>query len=494
MKKPRFPLYGQILLWFFLNLALVGAVLFVILRFQFNVGIDSLLTGKVDERMEAIGETMSAELREVPRDEWEEVVDRYEDAYRVRFQVLHPDGGQAFEGVGGDIPDGMRKVLREMFPPRRNDPPPPRLPGARGPAGRERPHAPPGGDRGPVRPRAIYQERAGEPPQYWAAVHVQLANRKFLHPPDGIIVASSARPSGNRVFVDWRPWFWAVLAVLAVSALIWLPFVHRVTRRLRRLTEAAESISEGEFDVEVASNRGDELGRLSRAVQRMAQRLDEYVTGQSRFIGDIAHELCSPLVRVRMSVGILEQRLPESEHGKLAALNEEVGELSQLVNELLDFSKASVSPGTLPMEEVNLGEVLSEMRRREGPGANMEVDAHDGVVLRTNRDLLRRAIGNVVRNAVRYAGEAGAIRLTAERESDGIRIAVLDRGPGVPEEWLEKIFEPFARPERARTREGGGAGLGLAIARTCTESLNGTIRGWNRPEGGFAVELYFPNP
>jgi two-component system sensor histidine kinase CpxA len=226
----------------------------------------------------------------------------------------------------------------------------------------------------------------------------------------------------------------------------------------------------------------------------MAQRLDEYVTGQSRFIGDIAHELCSPLVRVRMSVGILEQRLPESEHGKLAALNEEVGELSQLVNELLDFSKASVSPGTLPMEEVNLGEVLSEMRRREGPGANMEVDAHDGVVLRTNRDLLRRAIGNVVRNAVRYAGEAGAIRLTAERESDGIRIAVLDRGPGVPEEWLEKIFEPFARPERARTREGGGAGLGLAIARTCTESLNGTIRGWNRPEGGFAVELYFPNP
>ncbi len=279
MTKPRFPLYAQILLWFFLNLALVGAVLFVVLRYQFNVGIDSLLTGKVDERMEAIGETMSAELREAPRDGWEDIVDRYEDAYRVRFQVLRPDGEQAFEGVGSEIPDGLREVLAGMFPPRRDDPPRLRLPGdgppgRPGPAGRERRDSPPGGKRGPTRPLAIYQERAGNPSQYWAAVHVQLANREFRHPPDGIIVASSARASGNRVFVDWRPWLWAVLAVLAVSALIWLPFVHRVTRRLRRLTEAAESISEGEFDVEVASDRGDELGRLSRAVQRMAQRLD----------------------------------------------------------------------------------------------------------------------------------------------------------------------------------------------------------------------------
>lgn len=498
MRQPRFPLYGQILLWFFLNLALVGAVVFVILKYQFNVGIDSLLTGKVEERMEAIGETMSAELRQVPRDGWEDIVDRYEDAYRVRFQVLRPDGEQAFEGARADIPDGLREVLGEMFPPRRDDPPTMRPPGAgpperRGPGGRDPRGAPRGGARGPVRPRTIYQDRAGEPPQYWAAVHVLLAGGDVPHPPDGIIVASSARPSGNRVFVDWRPWFWTVLAVLAVSALIWLPFVHRVTQRLRRLTDAAESISEGEFDVEVASERGDELGRLSRAVQRMAQRLDEYVAGQSRFIGDIAHELCSPLVRVRMSVGILEQRLPESEHGKLAALDEEVGELSQLVNELLDFSKASISPGTLPKEEVRLPEFLTEMSRREGAGANVDLSVNKGLAMHTNRDLLRRAFGNVVRNAVRYAGDAGPILLKAERGGDGIRITVLDGGPGVPKEWLEKIFEPFARPERARTREGGGAGLGLAIARTCTESLNGTIRGWNRPEGGFAVELFFPN-
>src|SRR5210317_593959 len=128
MKRPRFPLYAQILLWVFLNMALVGAVLFVVLKFQFNVGFGSLLTGKVDERMEAIGETMSAELRQAPRDEWEDIVDRYEDAYRVRFQVLRPDGEQAFEGVGADIPQGLRKLLAEMFPPRPDDPPRPGRP------------------------------------------------------------------------------------------------------------------------------------------------------------------------------------------------------------------------------------------------------------------------------------------------------------------------------------------------------------------------------
>jgi signal transduction histidine kinase len=130
-----------------------------------------------------------------------------------------------------------------------------------------------------------------------------------------------------------------------------------------------------------------------------------------------------------------------------------------------------------------------EVAQREGQGAVFEIEAAPDLRISTNHDLLRRALANVVRNASRYAREAGPIELRAEVKGEEAIIQVRDNGPGIPEEWIEKVFEPFSRPERARTREGGGAGLGLAIARTCVEGLGGRIRAHNREEGGLVVEL-----
>ena len=245
MKRPRFTLYGQILMWFFLNLALVAGVLFFVLNLQFGVGLGSLLSGKVNNRMEAIGEIMSAELRAVPRDEWIGIVSRHESAYGVRFRVIHPDGESAMmeeRGEGG-VPEDLLETLRNEFPRRQvgGGRAPRPEPGIRRPPGRDDRRGPGGMDDPPrleerkfLRPRVVYYERAGDPLEYWAAVHVSLRNRAFRHPPDAVIVASSASLSGNRVFFDWRPWLWGVLAVLIGSALIWLPFVHRLTRRLVR--------------------------------------------------------------------------------------------------------------------------------------------------------------------------------------------------------------------------------------------------------------------
>jgi signal transduction histidine kinase len=128
-----------------------------------------------------------------------------------------------------------------------------------------------------------------------------------------------------------------------------------------------------------------------------------------------------------------------------------------------------------------------EVAQREGQGAVFEIETAPDLRISTNHDLLRRALANVVRNASRYAGEAGPIELRAEVKGEEAIIQVRDNGPGIPEEWIEKVFEPFSRPERARTRE--GAGLGLAIARTCVEGLGGRIRARNREEGGLVVEL-----
>ena len=121
-----------------------------------------------------------------------------------------------------------------------------------------------------------------------------------------------------------------------------------------------------------------------------------------------------------------------------------------------------------------LHELCDEVGRREALGCECEVVGEQGLRVCTNPELFKRALGNLVRNAARY-GEGKPLRVRIERHGEEVWVGVLDRGPGLPEGWAERVFEPFARPEEARTREGGGAGLGLAIVKTCAESLGGRV-------------------
>ncbi|NNC87628.1 MAG: HAMP domain-containing protein [Akkermansiaceae bacterium] len=507
--RPRFTIYGQILFWFFLNLALVAAVIFLVVKVQFGVDPREFLWGRTEQRFTAVATALAADLRDAPRHQWDELVTRYEKDQGVVLAVYRAADLARLAGSGSEFPESLRGPLRIVLPPReRGGPgtgpagdlfapgdgesrrPPPRRrdgPARRGP--------PAGNDPANRVARVFHVGQSGDPPQYLAAALVPLGSREFRHPPDGIVIARAGSLGGNGVFFDWRPWGWALGGVLLVSALVWLPFVMRLTGRLQRLTAAAETMAEGNFAVEVASKRGDELGRLSRAVQRMAGQLDAYVTGQKRFLGDIAHELCSPLARLRMALGVLEGTIPDAERGRLAALEEEAEELGILVNELLDFSRASLKPASLATEEVAVRDLLAEVAAREAPGATCRIDADPSLALTTNRDLLRRALANVVRNAARYAGAGGPIELRATAPDGSVHLEVRDHGPGIPEEWLTKVFEPFSRPGTARTREEGGAGLGLAIAKSCIDSLGGKIHARNRTDGGLAVLLAVPqNP
>ncbi|HCQ37567.1 MAG TPA: hypothetical protein DIV39_00295 [Verrucomicrobiales bacterium] len=533
MSRPHVTLYGQVLFWFFLNLALVAAVLFFVLKLQFRIDPGELLGGRTKEQFRAAASVMSAGLRNAPRVEWEKILTRYAGSYGVEMALYRPEGQLLWTGEELKLPEELlseagkrpaRRVRSGAAPPpltrnedggqtRRLDPagggrgdgrfPRRREVEGRGSEGErsdltnsnelpgERRQRPPSrGGLGEEREvQIIYIGKAGKPKKQWAAARVSLGSREYRHPPEALLVVTSGALGGNRIFYDGRPWLWTIAGGLFVSALIWLPFVGRVSRRLRRLTSAAESISEGDFDVEVASKRTDELGRLSRAVQRMANRLDDYLRGQKRFLGDIAHELCSPLARLRMSVAVLEQKMPSDNQQDLESLNEEAEELSQLVNELLDFSKASIAVEALPTHEIDVATLFSQLTERDGIGGDFEIHCPAGLNVTANSDLLRRALGNVIRNAQRYAGEGGPIELRAQKSGKTVIFEVRDRGPGIPEEWLERVFEPFSRPEKARTREAGGAGLGLAIAKTCVEGMGGKIRVENRAGGGLTVRL-----
>ncbi len=332
--------------------------------------------------------------------------------------------------------------------------------------------------------------RAGEPPQYWIGVRTPLPNdggRPGI--PSSLLIVVPSLASGG-LLLDVTPWLWVGAGVLACSVLLWLPLVRGITRSVRQMTGAAGQMAQGQFGTRVDTERRDELGKLGESLNHMAGRLGEYVTGQKRFLGDIAHELCSPLARMEMALGVLEHQANEKQQGYVTDVREEVRHMSSLVNELLSFSKAGLRAKDLELRAVPLAELCGRVITREAQGkTDIAVNADAGLSVLGDPDLLARAIGNVLRNAIRYAGEAGPIVLSATTRGAHVFLAITDSGPGVAPETLHRLFDPFYRPETARTREGGGAGLGLAIVKSCVEACSGSVAVKNALPHGLEVTM-----
>ena len=224
--------------------------------------------------------------------------------------------------------------------------------------------------------------------------------------------------------------------------------------------------------------------------------------GQKRFLGDVAHELCAPLARLQLTLGIIEQRAVDDPQRRYAqTAMEKAAQIAGLVDQLLAFSRASLGGSSLRLQSVDvLAAARSAVQHEvgeggaEGGGAGAKIRLEIPAELRAHADpdLLARALGNLLRNAIRHGGEAGPITVQAEAAANGVMILVADTGPGVPEEELPKIFDAFYRVDTSRTRETGGVGLGLSIVKMCVEACGGTVTARNRPAGGLEIVVLLP--
>lgn len=493
--KLRLPLYAQILGWFFLNLVLLALIAGWVVRSEFR--LEALINGAGGERFQKVVDILLGELRSRPRAEWDVILKRFGSTYQVQF-VIVDERGEPIAGGPAVLPEAVKARLRIGRGPGRADgirgprPPseefrrgvPPDFRG--GPPDDFRGGPPPEGDRRPP-PGGMTRTlvHTQNPERFW-----MLFPASQIEPGPRRLVAIAETLSAGGLLIDYRPWIWAAAAVLLISVLWWLPFVHGITRSLRQMTRATERISEGRFDAIVPEQRGDELGRLGGAINAMARRLEHYLTGQRRFLSDVSHELCAPIARLQMALGILEQRADSKQTQQLGDLREELDHMSALVNELLSFSKAGLKPRDLPITPVPLQSLVERVLQREGIApAEVRVSVSPDVAVLADAELLARALGNLVRNALRYAGTAGPINVEAAGEGNWVSLSVSDEGPGVPPDALPRLGEPFFRPDAARTREQGGTGLGLAIVKTCIEACQGTLVLRNREPKGFVAEV-----
>jgi two-component system sensor histidine kinase CpxA len=495
--KIKFPLYAKIVFWFFLNLIFLGAVFLVVAHGQFRFGLDSLIAGPAGERMEAVTKLLTGELRERPQADWNGVLERYSEANHVKFFLFH--NGEELAGAPVTIPAEVRARLSErrlMNPPRMGPGPDHGPPDETGRPPKMNDFGPPPDERehrhgGPMDgPSPKFMVHASSPSQYWVLAPVALPGiDQGPRPSMAVLAAVSDSLSGGGLFFDLTSWVMAGIAVVVVSALFWFPLVRGITRSISRMTRATEQIAEGRFEVRAQVRRRDELGSLSEAIDRMAGRLSGFVAGQKRFLGDIAHELCSPIARIQVALGILEQRADEKQKMYLADLREEVQEMTKLVDELLMFSKASMGGANIKVRTVPLRAVVEKAAARESGlgGVEIKFDVPETLQVMAEPELLQRAVGNILRNAIRYAGQAGPIVISSVASGGNVDLIIDDNGPGIPESAIAQVFDPFYRVDTSRDRETGGVGLGLSIVKTCVESCGGTVRCENRQPHGLRV-------
>ncbi len=500
--KPFSSLFARILFWFFLNLMLVTGLLLGFYLFQSKMDLYAIFGFRTMDRMHIAGRLISHDLSHVPRPQWSDVLTRYSDIHRVHFALLLEDGS-VFFSEGMQVPTTVMKKLRGTFPPGRPPEPLRFPPQGDNPQGVSRGEGPGrdgsdriermGGPEGPEKPhggRPRIMMRTKNPTRYWARILVPLPNRPMRPPAFAMLVAESESITGNGFFFDPLPWLVVAGGVVLISFLLWIPLVRNITRPLARMTAATEEIARGRFDVRIKESRVDEIGRLATSINRMTLRLQGFVKGQKRFLGDVAHELASPVARIQVALSILEQRVRKNEEDLLADVQEDIEDISNLINEILSFSRAEINPGKIELVATELFPVISRVIQREGKAAvQIMSEVEPGTTVVADSELLTRALANIVRNAVRYAGEYGPIYVTARNERDMVSIEVRDSGPGVPGELLGQLFEPFFRPEPSRSRDSGGVGLGLAIVKTCIEVCNGSVEARNLDPTGFAVKI-----
>ncbi len=521
MKLRSLNLYTRILLWLLVNVVVLGVVFTLVLQWQFREGLQGVLGGIAGDRLQAIGQEMHDTLSDRPRDQWETVLKALATEHDVKVSLVDAVGhiimGDQIavparlaqqlsdmdprrpRGPGQGPPPDTGRLQPENPPPAANEPPPPRDELEAflfGDLLDDRPPPPEFADGNQERDRPVrlgtFLLRAGDPSFYYAGVR--------LPPPRGwgwregplVLVITTGSMTGGGLFFDTRPWWLSVFGAMGLSALLWLPFVKNITGSIRANMEATEQIAKGRFDVRVPEERGDEIGRLGHAVNQMAVQLDGLVRGQKRFLGDVAHELCGPIARMEMSLAILEPRLDGGEAYRLADVRDELRQISTLVNELLSFSKAALgqrikSPETVPL--LPLVESAVQMEGALEDACFMQVPA--GLQVKAVPDLLRRAVGNVVRNA-RLHAVGTSIEVKATQGGGMVTLTLADEGPGVPEESLPRLFEPFYRVDVARARETGGTGLGLSIVKTCVESCGGSVSASNRFPQGLIVAIQLP--
>jgi len=291
----------------------------------------------------------------------------------------------------------------------------------------------------------------------------------------------NVRTMFQRPGVQWSPRaLLPLVLMLAAVALVAGVTARRIVGPMRALAAGAERLGRGLDAAPLALTGPTEVQEATQAFNRMQARLTRLIAERTRMLAALSHDLRSPLTAMRLRVELLAE---DEDSTRLKAL---VEEMQAMVEQTLDFARAAAQGEAV--QEVNLAALLAALVSDAGEG-RATLAASDPVRVNLRPTAIRRALRNLIDNALRYGTRA---EVALVRQGGEAVITIADHGPGLPEDQLEAVFEPFVRGEASRSRATGGVGLGLAIARSIARAQGGEVTLANRPEGGLLATLRLP--
>ena len=315
---------------------------------------------------------------------------------------------------------------------------------------------------------------------YWiAATHL---------PPDVM------RRSGRQVLAI------RLLASLLVILLISWLIARLIVRPLRSLQITAEQIGSGQLDArpeKMLRSRRDELGDLARSIDTMAEQLDMLINSHKQLLRDVSHELRSPLARLQVALELARSKSDREIEGELARIGLETERLNSMIGEVMALARMETDerPGTygrLALDALLADVVEDACFEAEANGKKVRLERCEKADVHGDPALLRSALDNVIRNAIRHTPADTAVDISLIRQEGMVAITVRDHGPGVPEQHLTRLFEPFFRTPATGEQTSDGFGLGLAIAHRAVQLHHGSIRAENHADGGLLIRLLLP--
>ena len=299
----------------------------------------------------------------------------------------------------------------------------------------------------------------------------------------------------GRGFLGWR-----LLMLLAISALVCLWLARSFSAPISRLRKATRQFAAGNLSIRVGDQvKGkNEIGGLARDFDHMAERIESSVDAQQRLLRDISHELRSPLARLGVALELARQEgKPDVRQKALQRIELEAERMNEMIGQLLSLTRLESGAKELQKQDFDLAELLATLVNdadfeAKNRGGQVLFKGNGPLTFNGSQQLLARALENVIRNAVKYTADKSTVTVELKQQDEQVSIRILDQGPGVPDEALDKLFEPFYRVADARDRQSGGTGIGLAIAERSVKLHAGSIKAKNLPDGGLAVEICLP--
>lgn len=475
-------LFGKIFIWFCMTVVL-GLISTFAAAYLLNLPGPGDRRGPFPHFSRAMTNDTVAALQQEDPQALPELFKRFHDGIGITARV-YDEAGRELSGLGS-TPEFDRAVAEHL---------------AKVPVpGPEERHVawqiplPPGGDRPAPRPMPGSMRHGDRLETMWIFTEDGRRYIRLFNYPSALHFL--------RIFTDGP--FIKRLCVFMIAGFFLSYFLARhLSQPVRRLQLAARRLRAGDLSVRVGSGRDlhySEIRNLAMDFDSMAERLEKLVETQRRLICDISHELRSPLTRLNLSLELARKRSGPEAQGDLDRIAMDSARLEQLIDQVLAFAKMENLPEDSLEETVNLGALLVAVTRdadleAQAKGVVIKVDVQSTAVLSASQELLRRALENVIRNAIRHTPSGSSIDICLARSdaSGEVLLQVRDYGSGAPEEHLDDLFRPFFRADDSRDRNTGGTGLGLAIASRAVRLHGGRIGAANAPGGGLIVDIRLP--